>query len=90
MWEAVERYHQLCYWAPEVREEAEKIGLKGFFMNYFATRVAPLGSLSDGAVGSLTFYYSPRRVQRAIPDASKGFGQMSQDLILLNVKPTKV
>ena len=21
MWESVERYHQLCYWAPEVREE---------------------------------------------------------------------
>lgn len=69
MWEAVERYHQLCDWAPEVREEAEKVGLKGFFMNYFATRVAPLGALSAEAVRSLAFYYSPRRVQRAIPDA---------------------
>ena len=34
MWEAVERYHQLCYWAPEVREEGAKAGLKGFWMNY--------------------------------------------------------
>ena len=79
MWEAVERYHQLCYWAPEVRDEAEKVGLKGFFMNYFATRVAPLGALSAAAVGSLVFYYSPRRVQRAIPDA---WGYASPEVVL--------
>ena len=69
MWESVERYHQLCYWAPEVREEAVDVGLKGFFMNYFATRAAPLGAVSAQAVQSLFFYYSPERIHRAIPDA---------------------
>ena len=69
MWESVERYHQLCYWAPEVREEATDAGLKGFFMNYFATRVAPLGSVSPELVESLFFYYAPQRIRRAIPDA---------------------
>ncbi len=69
MWESVERYHQLCYWAPEVREEATDVGLKGFFMNYFATRVAPLGTISPEAVQSLVFYYAPQRIHRAIPDA---------------------
>ncbi len=71
MWETVERYHQLCYWAPEVREEATEVGLKGFFMNYFATRVAPLGAVSPEAVQSLFFYYAPQRIHRAIPDAGK-------------------
>ena len=69
MWESVERYHQLCYWAPEVREEGTRAGLKGFWMNYFATRVAPLGAVSPETVQSLFFYYSPDRIHRAIPDA---------------------
>ncbi|MDP7067046.1 MAG: hypothetical protein QF637_05450, partial [Acidimicrobiales bacterium] len=69
MWESVERYHQLCYWAPEVREEGTRAGLKGFWMNYFATRVAPLGAVSPETVESLFFYYSPSRIGRAIPDA---------------------
>ncbi len=69
MWEAVERYHQLCYWASEVREEGTRAGLKGVWMNYFATRVAPLGAVSPETVQSLFFYYSPDRIHRAIPDA---------------------
>ena len=69
MWEATERYHQLCYWAPEVREEGSRAGLKGFWMNYFATRVAPLGPVTPKVVESLFFYYAPQRIERAIPDA---------------------
>ncbi len=69
MWECVERYHQLCYWAPEVREAGAAAGLKGFWMNYFATRSAPLGPVPASVVESLFFYYAPARVRRAIPDA---------------------
>ena len=69
MWEAAERYHQVSYWAPEVRQTAEDAGLKGFRMTYFATRVAPLGPVPAKVVESLFFYYSPVRVNRAIPDA---------------------
>ena len=69
MWEVTERYHQLCYWAPEVREEGSRVGLKGFWMNYFATRVAPLGPVNPHVVESLFFYYAPQRIERAIPDA---------------------
>ncbi|MDA3039667.1 MAG: hypothetical protein O3C27_09085 [Actinomycetota bacterium] len=69
MWEAVERFHAACYLAPEVREEASAVGLKGFWMNYFATRVAPVGAVGPAIVESSFFYYSPARVQRAIPDA---------------------
>ena len=69
MWECVERYHQLCYWAPEVRETATAAGLRGFWMNYFASRAAPLGPVPASVVESLFFYYAPARVRRAIPDA---------------------
>ncbi len=69
MWEAVERFHAACYFAPEVRDEATAVGLKGFWMNYFATRVAPVGAVGPEIVESTFFYFSPTRVARAIPDA---------------------
>ena len=69
MWEAVERFHALCYVAPEVRVAADEAGLKGFRMNYFASRVAPVGPVGPDIVQSTFFYYGPRYVQRAIPDA---------------------
>lgn len=69
MWEAVERFHGLTYLAPEVREEGSAAGLKGFWMNYFATRIAPVGAVGPDTVESTFFYYAPARVRRAIPDA---------------------
>ncbi|MEM9037794.1 MAG: hypothetical protein AAGD18_24620 [Actinomycetota bacterium] len=69
LWEAVERYHQSCYWAPEVREAGTAAGLKGFWMNYFATRAAPMGPVRPEVVESLFFYFAPARVRRALPDA---------------------
>jgi len=69
MWEAVERYHGLCYDAPEPRQTATSAGLKGFWMNYFATRAAPMGPVAPQVVEATFFYYAPVRVHRAIPDA---------------------
>ena len=69
MWEAVERLHGLCYSAPEPPETGTAAGLKGFWMNYFATRAAPMGAVSPAVVEATFFYYAPKRVQRAIPDA---------------------
>lgn len=69
MWEVTERYHQLCYVAPEVRTAGTEAGLKGFWMNYFATRAAPMGAVGPEVVEAVFFYYAPKRVNRAIPDA---------------------
>ncbi len=69
MWETLERFHGICYLAPEVREEATNAGLKGFWMNYFATRIAPVGPVGPAVVADTFFYYGPARVERAIPDA---------------------
>lgn len=71
MWEAVERFHGLCYLAPEVREEGTAAGLKGFWMNYFATRIAPVGEVGPDIVAATFFYYNRSRIERAIPDAWK-------------------
>lgn len=69
MWEAIERFHGLCYTAPEVREEGTAVGLKGFWMNYFATRIAPVGEVGPDIVASAFFYFNRPRIDRAIPDA---------------------
>ena len=69
MWEAVERFHGLCYTAPEVRDEGTAAGLKGFWMNYFATRIAPVGEVGPEIVEATFFYFNRPRIDRAIPDA---------------------
>ena len=43
-WAAIEPIHSVVYFAPEPLEAARKTGLRGFWMSYFASRVAPLGA----------------------------------------------
>jgi hypothetical protein len=68
-WAAVEPIHSIVYFAPEPLEAARKTGLRGFWMSYFAGRVAPLGPLPAPAVEAMTYGFSPAIVARAIPDA---------------------
>ncbi|MFI8966047.1 hypothetical protein ACIGO8_28495 [Streptomyces sp. NPDC053493] len=69
LWEAVEPIHAVVYFAPEPAAAARAIGLVGFWMGYFAGRVAPLGPLSAPAANALCFAFAPGRVARALPDA---------------------
>src|SRR6202007_2485425 len=64
-----EPIHSVVYFAPEPLEAARKTGLRGFWMSYFASRVAPLGALPAPAVEAMTYGFSPAIVARAIPDA---------------------
>jgi hypothetical protein len=68
-WEAIEPIHAIVYFAPEPAEAARKTGLRGFWMGYFAGRVAPLGPVPPGAVAAMTYGFAPAMVDRAIPDA---------------------
>jgi hypothetical protein len=70
-WAAIEPIHSIVYFAPEPLEAARKTGLKGFWMSYFASRVAPLGPLPAPAVEAMTYGFAPGIVARAIPDAWK-------------------
>jgi hypothetical protein len=68
-WAAIEPIHSVVYFAPEPLEAARKTGLRGFWMSYFASRVAPMGALPAPAVEAMTYGFAPGMVARAIPDA---------------------
>jgi hypothetical protein len=69
MWRATEPYHAVVYFAPETREAYGAIGLKGFWMGYFASRAAPMGSVPPAVVQATFYNFAPGMVARAIPDA---------------------
>ncbi|WP_326599356.1 SCO6745 family protein [Streptomyces sp. NBC_01803] len=69
LWKATEPIHAVVYFAPEPAEAARSTGLIGWWMGYFAGRVAPAGPLDAGAAQALFFAFPPRRVGRALPDA---------------------
>jgi hypothetical protein len=69
MWQALEPYHALVYFAPERKAAYEGIGLKGGWMGYFASRSAAMGPVPAEVVVACFYNFHPRLVHRAIPDA---------------------
>lgn len=69
LWWALEPYHAVVYFAPDATSTYEAIGLKGFWMGYFASRAAPLGAVQAEVVLATFFNFHPAMVTRAIPDA---------------------
>ena len=69
MWEVLEPYHAVTYFAPEARAAADAVGLIGGWMVYFASRAAPLGPVPAEVVIATFYNFQPAMVQRAIPDA---------------------
>jgi hypothetical protein len=69
LWRAFEAVHAVVYFAPEVRDAYRAMGLKGFWMGYFAGRSAPFGIASAELVTATFFNFEPAMVARAIPDA---------------------
>jgi hypothetical protein len=69
MWHLLEPYHAPVYFASEVRDAMKGVGLKGFWMGYFAGRSAPLGAVGPEVVTALFFGFHPDMVAKALPDA---------------------
>jgi hypothetical protein len=69
LWQFGEPVHAVIYYAPEVREATDALGLKGGWMSYFGCRAAPLGAVDASVVAALFFNFNPVMVARAIPDA---------------------
>jgi hypothetical protein len=69
MWERFEPVHDLVYFAPEARRAADGLGMRGFWMGYFALRAAPLGPVPAPVVTACFYVFHPDRVARALPDA---------------------
>jgi hypothetical protein len=69
LWTAVEPLHAVAYFAPTATAAMKDIGLKGYWMGYFAGRFAPLGPVPPGPVTAMAYSFPPATVARAIPDA---------------------
>ncbi len=59
----------VAYFSPECRQGATDLGLRGFWMGYFASRAAPMGPVPAGVVEATFYNFHPAMVRRAIPDA---------------------
>jgi hypothetical protein len=69
LWEVIEPFHTITYFAPEAREATDALGLRGGWMGYFASRAAPLGPVPAEVVIAVFYNFHPNLVRRAIPDA---------------------
>ncbi len=68
-WKRFETIHGIVYFTPELRRQGDALGLRGFWMAYFACRIAPLGALGAAATTAVFYNFHPRRVGRALPHA---------------------
>jgi len=68
-WRVLEPIHATTYFAEESRSAADEVGLKGWWMSYFAFRAAPLGPVPASVVRATFYNFHRSRVERAIPDA---------------------
>jgi hypothetical protein len=69
IWARYEPVHDVVYFSPYARAAASALGLKGYWMGYFAFRAAPLGPIGPAAVTAAFYGFAARRVERALPDA---------------------
>jgi hypothetical protein len=69
LFDRFEPIHALTYFAPESRAAFDGLGLRGFWMGYFAARSAPLGRVPTSVVTAMFYNFSPSHVARALPAA---------------------
>ena len=69
LWATLETLHDVTYFAEGVRPAGIALGLRGFWMTYFAFRAAPLGPVAAGPVVAAFAGFCPAMVAKALPDA---------------------
>lgn len=69
IWQLIEPIHAVTYFAPACLDAMNELGMKGFWMGYFAGRAAPMGAANPAVVQATFFNFSPKLVHRALPDA---------------------
>jgi hypothetical protein len=69
LWAVLETLHDVVYFADGVRPAGIALGLRGFWMTYFAFRAAPLGPVPAPAVIAAFGGFHPAMVAKALPDA---------------------
>ncbi|HUR78955.1 MAG TPA: hypothetical protein VMZ22_13490 [Acidimicrobiales bacterium] len=68
IWRRLEPFHSLTYFAQESRAALDAVGMKGFWMGYFAGRAAPMGQVGAAVVTATFYNFHRSRVMRAVPD----------------------
>lgn len=68
-WRSVEVLHDVVYFSPDSKSRYEALGLKGYWMGYFASRSAAMGTPSPELVIATFHGFAPTMVRRALPDA---------------------
>ena len=69
LWARFEPIHAVAYFADECERRYRDLGLKGFWMGYFASRSAPFGRCSPELATATFFNFRPSMAERALPDA---------------------
>lgn len=69
VWQGIEVIHDVVYFGDDIRDRFDAIGLKGWWMAYFAHRSAALGTPDPKTVTALFHGFAPHLVERALPDA---------------------
>ncbi len=66
---ALDSIHVLAYFDREVLASWKDVGLKGYWMGYFASRAAAMGPVEAAVVEATFPSFDVARIRRAIPDA---------------------
>lgn len=69
LWHLTEPLHAVTYFDETCRGLGKALGLKGFWMGYFAARTAPLGAVSAPLATEVLGLFSPAMTARALPAA---------------------
>ncbi|MFE7242205.1 hypothetical protein [Streptomyces sp. NPDC057582] len=69
LWLRTEPLHAVTYFDAQCRAMGKSLGLKGFWMGYFAARTAPMGRVDPGAAAAALGVFAPGMVARALPAA---------------------
>lgn len=69
LFDRFEPIHAVTYFVPESRSAFDELGLRGFWMGYFAARSAPLGAVTPEVVTAVFYNFAPSHVARALPAA---------------------
>ncbi|UDY38006.1 SCO6745 family protein [Dermatobacter hominis] len=69
LWQAAETVHAVTYFHPAALAAIADAGARGFWMGYFAARMAPLGPIGPSTATAVCCNFSPARTTRALPDA---------------------
>jgi hypothetical protein len=60
-------FHNVTYYAPEIRAFNEATGVSGWWNAYFVYRAAPLGAVPAEVVVATFYNFAPRMISRSLP-----------------------